>query len=183
LSDDNDNVKAIKLVKNILSKSDDGSLRPKSTDQYEILDVDMVFRSIGYRGIPLPDVPFKESWGIIPNIRGRIADEEENNTLTGLYVTGWIKRGPTGVIGTNKRDSGETVALMIEDIKNNITFRPENPTSDKIETLIKERNPEYVNYEDWLKIDKEEIKRGEKEGKPRVKFTNINDIKIYLNKN
>ena len=182
LSDDNDNVKAIKLVKNILSKSDDGSLRPKSTDQFEILDVDMVFRSIGYRGIPLPDVPFKESWGIIPNIRGRIADEEENNTLTGLYVTGWIKRGPTGVIGTNKRDSGETVALMIEDIKNNNTFRPENPTSDKIETLIKKRNPKYINYEDWLKIDSEEIARGEKVGRPRVKFTKIDDIKKYLKK-
>jgi ferredoxin--NADP+ reductase len=183
IPDEDGNVKAIKLVKNVLSKSDDGSLRPKATEENEILQVDMVFRSIGYRGIPLPEVPFKESWGIIPNIRGRIADEEENNTLTGLYVTGWIKRGPTGVIGTNKRDSGETVALMIEDIKNNNTFRPENPTSDKIETLIKERNPEYINYEDWLKIDKEEINRGEKEGKPRVKFTNIDDIKIYLNKN
>ena len=182
LSDDNDNVKAIKLVKNILSKSDDGSLRPKSTDQHEILDVDMVFRSIGYRGIPLPEVPFKESWGIIPNINGRIAAEDENNTLTGLYVSGWIKRGPTGVIGTNKRDSGETVALMIEDINNNNTFQPENPASDKIEALIKERNPEYINYEDWLKIDKEEIKRGEKEGRPRVKFTSIDDIKRFLNK-
>jgi len=183
LSDDNGNVKAIKLVKNILSKSDDGSLRPKSTDQHEILDVDMVFRSIGYRGIPLPEVPFKENWGIIPNIKGRITAEDGNNTLTGLYATGWIKRGPTGVIGTNKRDSGETVALMIEDINNNNTFQPENPTSNKIEVLIKERNPEYIDYEDWLKIDKEEIARGEKEGRPRVKFTNIEDMKIYLNKN
>ncbi len=182
IPDEDGNVKAIKLVKNALSKSDDGSLRPKATEENEILEVDMVFRSIGYRGIPLPEVPFKESWGIIPNIRGRVADEEENNTLTGLYVTGWIKRGPTGVIGTNKRDSGETVALMIEDIKNNNTFRPENPTSDKIETLIKERNPEYINYEDWLKIDSEEIARGEKVGRPRVKFTKIDDIKKHLKK-
>jgi len=182
IPDEDGNVKAIKLVKNVLSKSDDGSLRPKATEENEILEVDMVFRSIGYRGIPLPEVPFKESWGIIPNIRGRVADEEENNTLTGLYVTGWIKRGPTGVIGTNKRDSGETVALMIEDIKNNNTFRPENPTSDKIETLIKERNPEYINYEDWLKIDSEEIARGEKVGRPRVKFTKIDDIKKHLKK-
>ena len=125
--DDKGNVKAIKLVKNRLSKSDDGSLRPKATEEFEILDVDMVFRSIGYHGIPLPEIPFKESWGIIPNKDGRITDTSEENTLTGLYCTGWIKRGPTGVIGTNKTDSAETVALMIEDIANKNTFQPKKP--------------------------------------------------------
>lgn len=181
ISDDNGNVKAIKLVKNSLSRSDDGSLRPKATDDFEIIDVDMVFRSIGYHGIPLPEIPFKESWGIIPNKDGRITDISEENTLTGLYCTGWIKRGPTGVIGTNKTDSAETVALMIEDINSNRIFNPENPSSDKISTLIKERNPEYIDYEDWLQIDKEEIAKGQKEGRPRVKFTNIEDIKKLLN--
>ena len=182
IPDEDGNVKAIKLVKNALSKSDDGSLRPKATEENEILEVDMVFRSIGYQGIPLPEIPFKESWGIIPNNNGRITDISEGNTLTGLYCTGWIKRGPTGVIGTNKTDSAETVALMIEDINNNNTFQPENTESKKIEALIKERNPEYVDYEDWLKIDSEEIARGEKEGRPRVKFTKIDDIKKHLKK-
>ncbi len=182
IPDEDGNVKAIKLVKNALSKSDDGSLRPKATEENEILEVDMVFRSIGYSGIPLPEIPFKESWGIIPNNNGRITDISEENTLTGLYCTGWIKRGPTGVIGTNKTDSAETVALMIEDINNNNTFQPENTESKKIEALIKERNPEYVDYEDWLKIDSEEIARGEKEGRPRVKFTKIDDIKKHLKK-
>ena len=182
IPDEDGNVKAIKLVKNALSKSDDGSLRPKATEENEILEVDMVFRSIGYQGIPLPEIPFKESWGIIPNNNGRITDISEENTLTGLYCTGWIKRGPTGVIGTNKTDSAETVALMIEDINNNNTFQPENTESKKIEALIKERNPEYVDYEDWLKIDSEEIARGEKEGRPRVKFTKIDDIKKHLKK-
>ena len=181
ISDENGKVKAIKLVKNSLSRSDDGSLRPKATENHEILDVDMVFRSIGYHGIPLPEIPFKESWGIIPNKDGRITDISEENTLTGLYCTGWIKRGPTGVIGTNKTDSAETVALMLEDINNNNIFQPENPTSEKIAVLIKERNPEYIDYEDWLQIDKEEIAKGEKEGRPRVKFTNIEDIKKHLN--
>ncbi len=181
IPDEDGNVKAIKLVKNALSKSDDGSLRPKATEENEILEVDMVFRSIGYSGIPLPEIPFKESWGIIPNKNGRITDISEENTLTGLYCTGWIKRGPTGVIGTNKTDSAETVALMIEDINNNNTFQPENTESEKIEALIKERNPEYVDYEDWLKIDSEEIARGEKVGRPRVKFTKIDDIKKHLN--
>ena len=183
IPDDDGNVKAIKLVKNSLSKSDDGSLRPKATEETEILEVDMVFRSIGYRGIPLPDVPFKESWGIIPNNNGRITDISEENTLTGLYCTGWIKRGPTGVIGTNKTDSAQTVALMIEDIEKNEIFQPENPVSDNIESLIKERNPEYIDYEDWLRIDSEEIARGEKENRPRVKFTSIDDIKNYLTNN
>jgi ferredoxin--NADP+ reductase len=181
IPDEDGNVKAIKLVKNALSKSDDGSLRPKATEENEILEVDMVFRSIGYSGIPLPEIPFKESWGIIPNKNGRITDISEENTLTGLYCTGWIKRGPTGVIGTNKTDSAETVALMIEDINNNNTFQPENTESEKIEALIKERNPEYIDYEDWLKIDSEEIARGEKVGRPRVKFTKIDDIKKHLN--
>ena len=134
----------------------------------------MVFRSIGYHGIPLDGIPFKENWGVIPNNNGRITDISEENTLTGLYCTGWIKRGPTGVIGTNKTDSGETVALMIEDIGQNKTFQPES--------LIRERNPEYIDYEDWLKIDEEEVSRGEKEGKPRVKFTNIDEFKKLLNK-
>ncbi|MGI9534784.1 MAG: FAD-dependent oxidoreductase [Thermodesulfobacteriota bacterium] len=182
LSDDNGNVKALKLVKNRLFKSDDGSLRPKASDEYEILNVDMVFRSIGYYGIPLPGIPFNENWGVIPNENGRITDIEENNTLTGLYVTGWIKRGPSGVIGTNKTDSAETVSLMVEDIQNNNTFHPDSPSAEKIESLIKERNPEYIDYEDWLKIDKEETERGEKEGKPRVKFTKVEDIKEHLNK-
>lgn len=182
IPDEVGNVKAIKLVKNTLLKSDDGSLRPKATEENEILEVDMVFRSIGYQGIPLPEIPFKESWGIIPNKNGRITDISEENTLTGLYCTGWIKRGPTGVIGTNKTDSAETVALMIEDINNNNTFQPENTESEKIEALIKERNPEYIDYEDWLKIDSEEIARGEKVGRPRVKFTKIDDIKKHLKK-
>ena len=183
LSDDNGNVKGLKLIKNKLIESDDGSIRAKATDEFEVLDVDMVFRSIGYYGIPLPGIPFNENWGIIPNKQGRITDLKGKKTLTGLYATGWIKRGPTGVIGTNKKDSSETVSLMIDDIKNNKTFHPENPSVEKIESFIKDRNPEYIDYEDWLKIDQEEIVRGEKKGKPRVKFTKIDDIKNLLKKN
>lgn len=182
ISDENGNIKAIKLVKNKLTRSDDGSLRPKATDEHEILDVDMVFRSIGYRGVPLPGIPFKESWGTIPNKDGRITDISEENTLTGLYCTGWIKRGPSGVIGTNKPDSAETVVKMIEDLNQNKTFLPENPSADKIESLIKERNPEYIDYEDWLKIDAEEVAKGKEEGRPRVKFTNIEDVKKLLDR-
>ena len=182
LSDGNGNVKGLRLVKNRLYKSGDGSLRARASDEYETLNVDMVFRSIGYQGIPLPGIPFNENRGIIPNKKGRVTDQEGNKILTGLYATGWIKRGPTGVIGTNKKDSGETVSLMIKDIHNNKTFQPESLGADKIEALIKEKNSEYINYEDWLKINREEIKRGEKQGKPRVKFTKIEDIKELLNK-
>jgi len=183
LSDENGNVNGLKLIKNRLFKSDDGSLRARATEEVEILDVDMVFRSIGYYGIPLHGIPFNESWGVIPNKEGRITDLEGKNILTGLYATGWIKRGPTGVIGTNKKDSSETVSHMVEDIKCDKTLHPQYPNSKKIESFIKKRNPEYIDYEDWLKIDQEEVKRGEKEGKPRVKFTNVDEIKEHLHKN
>lgn len=180
--DAENNVKAIKLVKNELYKSKDGSIRPKATDNYEILDVDIVFRSIGYYGIPLPGVPFNQNWGTIPNEQGRVIHSETNKPVPGLYATGWIKRGPTGVIGTNKTDSQETVKLMIEDIENKNIFSPELPSASAVEKLIRSRRPDYISYEDWLKIDNKEKEMGEKEGRPRKKFTSVSDMLNVLKK-
>jgi len=143
-----------------------------------------VFRSIGYYGTPLAGIPFDEVHGVIPNQKGRITELKGNN-IKGLYTAGWIKRGPTGVIGTNKTDSAETVSAMIEDIENNKTLSPEFPNSDKVEALIRKNKVEdsdTINYEDWLKIDKEEVAKGEKKGKPRVKFTTVEHIRELLNK-
>ncbi len=184
LPDDKGGVKAIKLAKNKLFMSDNGSLRPKPTGEYEILEAGTVFRSIGYYGTPLAGIPFDEVHGVIPNQKGRITELKGNN-IKGLYTAGWIKRGPTGVIGTNKTDSAETVSAMIEDIENNKTLSPEFPNSDKVEALIRKNKVEdsdTINYEDWLKIDKEEVAKGEKKGKPRVKFTTVEHIRELLNK-
>ena len=182
IGDAENNVKAIKLVRNELYKSENGSIRPKATDSYEILDVDIVFRSIGYYGIPLPGVPFNQNWGTIPNEQGRVIHSETNKPVPGVYATGWIKRGPTGVIGTNKTDSQETVKLMIEDIENKNIFSPELPSSSAVEKLIRSRKPDYISYEDWLKIDNKEKEMGEKEGRPRKKFTSVSDMLNVLKK-
>lgn len=176
IGDEEGNVKAIKLVKNELYKSEDGSLRPRPTDEYEEIPVGLVFRSIGYHGVPLPDVPFHEKWGVIHNDKGRITDPETGEHIPGLYTTGWIKRGPTGVIGTNKKDSGETVDCICEDIERQSINIPEDPSPDSINELLRERGCNYVTYEDWLRLDELEIERGKKLGKPRHKFTKIEDI-------
>src|SRR5262249_16451741 len=104
-----DHVEAIKLVKNELHAAPDGSLRARATDQINTLPVGLVFRSIGYMGVPLPGLPFDHKAAVIPNDRGRVVDPATKQPILGEYVVGWIKRGPTGVIGTNKPDSVETV--------------------------------------------------------------------------
>lgn len=182
LGDEEGNVRAIKLVKNELYKSEDGSLRPRPTDEYEEIPVGLVFRSIGYHGVPLPGVPFNESWGVIHNDKGRITDPETGEHIPGLYTTGWIKRGPSGVIGTNKKDSGETVDCISEDIEKESINIPEDPDPDSITELLRERDCEYVTYEDWLRLDALEIERGKALGKPRLKFTKIEDIMEALKK-
>jgi len=172
---EDNSINSIKLTRNKLYKSPDGSIRPKSTDEIIELDVGLVFRSIGYRGVPLPDVPFNKDWGVISNDKGRILGEDKSH-IKGLYTTGWIKRGPTGVIGTNKTDSGETVKCIIDDISNNKFNNPEVDDSKSIETLIKERCPNFINYEQWQKVDQSEIERGQELGRPRLKYTDVDEI-------
>jgi len=169
-------VKAVKLVKNELYKTEDGSLRPKATDEFEELPVGLVFRSIGYHGVPLPDVPFHDKWGVIHNEKGRVLDPDTRGPVQGLYSTGWIKRGPTGVIGTNKQDSGETVECITEDIEAGKLLSPETPHPERILELIRERQPDHFTYEDWLRLNELEISKGQKEGRPRVKYTSIEEM-------
>ena len=176
VGDEEGKVKAIKLVKNELYRSDDGSLRPRATDETEELDVGLVFRSIGYYGVPLPELPFHEKWGVIHNEKGRIIDQDSGQHIHGLYSTGWIKRGPTGVIGTNKQDSGETVGCILEDLVAGKHLSPENTHPDKILELVAKRQPNYFSYEDWLRLNELEISRGEKVGRPRLKYTSVEDM-------
>ena len=183
IGDDEGNVRAIKLVKNELYKSEDGSIRPRPTEDYEEIEVGLVFRSIGYRGVPLPDVPFHEKWGVIHNEKGRIVDPGSGGHIAGLYATGWIKRGPSGVIGTNKQDSGETVSCIVEDIGKGDILTPESPEAESVIELLKERKPDYVTYTDWLRLNELEIERGKALGRPRLKYTTIDEIMEALKKN
>src|SRR4029434_8695603 len=108
IGDENGRVKAIRLVKNKIYATEAGTLRPEPTGEYEELPVGLVFRSVGYRGVPLPEVPFHDKWGVILNEKGRVLDPDTTEPRRGEYTAGWIKRGATGVIGTNKVDAAET---------------------------------------------------------------------------
>ena len=170
-----DAVEAIEIVRNELYQTSDGSLRPRPTDVTETLSVGLVFRSIGYKGVAIPGVPFDERAGIIPNAEGRVVDSEKLHILTGEYVVGWIKRGPTGIIGTNKPDAQETAEQMLDDFAAGKLLTPSNPAPESIETLLHERGIEYVTFPDWLKLDALEQERGQALNRPRLKFTTVQE--------
>jgi len=173
-------VTAIRLVKNELYATPAGTLQPRATNRFEELPVGLVFRSVGYRGVPLPGVPFNEKWGVILNEKGRVLAPDTQQPVVGEYAAGWIKRGPTGVIGTNKPDAAETVTGMLEDLTRGVYLHPSQPTADAAEALIRLRQPDYVSYADWLRLNELEISRGRPLGRPRVKFTSVEEMLAAL---
>ena len=181
IGDENGRVKQMRLVRNVLYATDAGSLRPKATDQVETLDVGLVFRSIGYRGVPLPGVPFHDSWGVIPNAAGRVLDPQSHEPLLGQYTAGWIKRGPTGVIGTNKPDAAETVEAMLADARAGKVLSPTNATAAAAVALVGSHNVRLVTYDDWRRLDALELSHGKEQGRPRIKFTRVDDMLAALN--
>jgi ferredoxin/flavodoxin---NADP+ reductase len=179
LTGEDGQVTAVKLVRNEAYKSDDGSVRPRATEVEEELPAGLVFRSVGYRGVSLPGVPFHESWGTIENDKGRV-QTNEGETVTGLYTAGWIKRGPTGVIGTNKTCAQETVQCMVEDLAEGKHFQPTATDGAAIDSLVRSRQENVITYDDWKKIDAAELSNGEAQNRPRVKFTRIEDMLAVL---
>jgi ferredoxin/flavodoxin---NADP+ reductase len=169
-------VGGIRLVGNRLVASATGTIQAQPTERVEELAVGLVFRSVGYRGVPLPDVPFDGKWGVVLNEKGRVLDPDSKQALAGEYTAGWIKRGPTGVIGTNKPDAGETVAAMLEDAAAGRTLAPSEPDAAAAERLFRQRQPHVVDYVDWLRLDALEVEQGRRQGRPRVKFTRVDDM-------
>ncbi len=152
-------VSAVRLEKNRLAPGDDGYLVAEGTGEYETIEAGLVFRSVGYRGVALPDVPFDDRRGIIPNRAGRVLASPDGEPVPGEYVAGWIKRGPSGVIGTNKACAAETVAIMLEDA-GQIPVEPVRPADpDAILALLSERCPDYVTADDWRRLDEVELAR------------------------
>ena len=180
LDDGRGGVAGMRLVRNRLYATATGTLQPKATDEFEHLPVGLVFRSVGYRGVPLPGVPFNDDWGVILNEKGRVLDAQSKLPLVGQYTAGWIKRGPTGVIGTNKPDAAETVTGMLEDLARDIHLRPADASPAAVERLVRERQPQYLSYQDWLRLDEIETRRGKETGRPRVKFTRVKDMLAAL---
>ena len=172
-------VTAIKLVRNEAYVAEDGSIRARATEVEEEIPVGLVFRSVGYRGAALPGVPFRESWGTIDNEKGRV-QSTDGKQVAGIYTAGWIKRGPTGVIGTNKTCARETVNCMVEDLGTGVHFNPAETSPGAMEALLRERQPNLVTFEDWKKIDQAEIAKGEATNRPRVKFTSVDDMLALL---
>jgi ferredoxin--NADP+ reductase len=173
-------VARLRLVKNVLVASETGMLNAKATDEFETLSVGLVFRSVGYRGVALPEVPFNERWGVILNEKGRVLDLETKAPRLGEYTSGWIKRGPSGVIGTNKPDSVETVTGMLEDLAAGRMLNPAQPTAAAAEALVRDRQPEVVTYAGWRTLDDLELKRGQAIGRPRLKFTSVSEMLAAL---
>jgi len=178
-----DKVEAIKIVRNELYLNERGTLRPRATEDYEILPVDIVFRSVGYRGVALPDVPFYDRWGTIPNESGRVLTQHEGDEqVIGDYVVGWIKRGPSGIIGTNKPDAVVSVNMFLEDMQADNILSPTDTSADAIRKLVSARQPQYVTFADWERLDEIERTRGEELGRDRVKFTSVADMLEALGK-
>jgi ferredoxin--NADP+ reductase len=180
LGDDAGRVAAMRLVRNELYATSTGALQPRATDRFEEIPIGLVFRSVGYRGVPLSGVPFNESWGVILNDKGRVLDPGTKQPLVGEYTAGWIKRGPTGVIGTNKPDAAETVECMFEDLAGGAVLEPAHPEAGAAETLVRQRQPSFVSYADWLKLDAIEVAQGRAQGRPRVKLTSVEEMLAAL---
>jgi len=153
-----------------------GTLRARDTGEREELECGLVLRSVGYTGVPIEGVPFDESRGLILNEGGRILDSHDAGHKTGHYTAGWIKRGPSGVIGTNKKDALETVQNLFEDAEAAQLLSPENPDPAAVEDLLQEKGVRYISFEDWQAIDQAEVGRGEPHGRPRVKFVRVEEM-------
>jgi ferredoxin/flavodoxin---NADP+ reductase len=169
---------SIELVRNELVAADGGALRARATDERETIEAGLAFRAIGYRGMPLPGVPFDERSAVIPNEQGRVVEAAGGAQLPGEYVVGWIKRGPSGVIGTNKKDAQETVDALIADLAshNGSHHVPPDPAPESAEELLRSRQPDLVTYAGWEAIDRHERGLGEPAGRPRVKLTRIEEM-------
>lgn len=171
-------VSAVRIEKNELRTDDKGYLNAHGTGVFETIPAGLVLRSVGYKGIPLADVPYDKRSGIIPNEQGRVKDPERGQVLVGEYVVGWAKRGPSGVIGTNKPDAAETVEKMLADLP----ILPPAPQPDlaAIDALLEERQIQVVTIDGWRLLDRLEIENGQAQGKPRVKFTRIQEMLAAL---
>jgi ferredoxin--NADP+ reductase len=169
-------VEGVVVERNSLVLGEDGTLRPKPTGERETIPASLVFRSVGYRGVPMPGVPFDERRGTIPNEAGRVLDGPGGAPIPGQYAVGWIKRGPSGIIGTNKRDAQETVKALLEDVAAGRVLACAQPERESIESLLVERVGDHVTYAHWETIDQAERAAGEPQGRPRVKLCTVPEL-------
>ncbi|MBZ0269444.1 NADP oxidoreductase, partial [bacterium] len=165
-------VSAVRLERNRIERGEDGWPGARGTGTFFTREAGLVFRAIGYRGEPLPDVPYDPRRGIIPNIDGRVTESPDGAVVPGHYVVGWAKRGPTGLIGTNKGCSFATVDAVVEDLPQ-LGGHADAPD---IEVLLRARKVRFVTFDDWRKLDAIEVERGEAIGRIRSRFSRVEDM-------
>ncbi|MEV0945246.1 FAD-dependent oxidoreductase [Rhodococcus sp. NPDC049939] len=169
-----DSVEGVRIVENEIVEGPNGTLGAAPTETTSTLTTNLVLRSIGYRGQPVPGIPFDDRRGVIPNENGRVIDPDTGAPLPGVYVAGWIKRGPTGVIGTNKYCSAETVRMLIDDFSAGRLGEPAD--HDSFDRLLADRAPAAIDYQGWQRIDKAEGAAGRSAGRPRTKLTDVESM-------
>jgi ferredoxin/flavodoxin---NADP+ reductase len=169
-------VEAVDVRRNEIVRTDDWTLRARAVEEeVETIECGLVLRSVGYRAVPLPDVPFDERHFVLPNERGRVL-APDGEPLPGVYAVGWIKRGPTGILGTNKRDAEETASCLADDLGSGALAEPPNPAREQIDALLAERKPDVVSVEGWRAIDHHELEQGSRQRRPRVKLASREEL-------
>lgn len=163
-------VQGVELGDNVIV--DDDGPRAQPTGRSAFVPAGLVLRAIGYRGTATPGLAFDERRGVIPSRDGRILDSVDGASHVGWYVAGWIKRGPTGVIGTNKPDARSTVQSLLADLESGVLPTPP-VSSENLDRLLAERCDRVVSYDDWQVLDAIERKAGDRDGRPRRKFTTV----------
>jgi ferredoxin--NADP+ reductase len=178
----NGRVERILVGVNELDRAADGSVRPRMTEATETIECGMVLRSIGYLGTGIDGVPYDATAGVIPNERGRVLGDD-GDAHFGHYVVGWIKRGPSGVIGTNKKDAQETIETLLEDAAAGRLPERGDLDPDGLARALTERGVRFVEFDGWQAIDALEQQRGAAAGRPRVKLTAFEDMLEAARKN
>jgi len=171
LHGEDDHVRAMTLGRNRLEEREGGYLAAVDTGERETIPAELVLRSVGYRGVAIPGVPFDVRRGVVPNQGGRVVDEE-GRALPGMYVAGWIKRGPSGVIGTNKADAMKTVEALLADP----LPEPADASDSALPAMLAERGVSVVDFSGWLALDRAEVGAGTASGRPRVKVVTVADM-------
>jgi ferredoxin/flavodoxin---NADP+ reductase len=168
-------VTGVRVAINRLEEGEDGRVRAVPTGEEEVIECGLVLRSIGYRSRPLAGIPFDERRGLIRNEGGRVC-EDDGRACRREYVVGWIKRGPSGVIGTNKKDAADTVARILEDAEAGRLGTPAAADAEDTAAWLAEHAPDAVTWEGWQAIDEAERRAGEAQGRPRVKIVRLGDL-------
>ena len=171
-------VRGVRVARNRLEAAADGSLRAVPTGDQEDIPAGLVFRSVGYRGVAIAGLPFDERGGTVPNRGGRVVAAGTGAPLARLYVAGWIKRGPSGVIGTNKPDAAETGDAMLADLAEGGGGRA--APAAQVRERVRALQGECVDWADWLRLQAIEVERGRAQGRPRVKCVSVEEMRAAL---